>query len=100
MQNLISIREIADNKTCISSTRWAFAATIKFDVFIIAVSVFAGLLSHFLPGVEDLEASFYGSVAMLLGILTGITGTAKALQGFEPYAGSNTNCTEECTINN
>lgn len=31
-----------------------------------------------------LPIDFYKSVALLLGVLTGITGTAKMAQGFEP----------------
>lgn len=85
---MITIREISDDKTTISSTRWAFALSIYFDAVVIALAIAAGLVSHFVPGIEDLDSSFYGSVAMLLGVLTGVTGTAKALQGFEPRSKS------------
>jgi len=82
---MITVREIADNNTTISSTRWAFATTIKIDFVIIIIVLLAGLVCHFIPKVPDLESSFYGSVAMLLGVPTTIIGTAKALQGFEPH---------------
>lgn len=81
MSKKISIREIADDRTTISSTRWAFASIVKFDIFIIFIVIMVGLVAHFLG--KDLGTDFYGSVAMLLGILTGFVSTTKALQGFE-----------------
>lgn len=89
----ITVREIADDCTTISSTRWAFALTIKVDIVIITVVLFAGILSYFIPCIPVIDNSFYGSVAMLLGVLTGITGTAKALQGFEPHSKSDDEAT-------
>lgn len=83
---MISIREIADDKTTISSTRWAFAVVIYFDIVVIALTLIAGLVGHFVPGLKEIEGSFYGSVAALLGVLTTIIGTTKALQGFETHS--------------
>lgn len=82
-KKLITIREIADDNTSISSTRWAFASVIKVDIAIIIITCLAGLAGHFLD--KPLDTSFYSSVAMLLGVLTGIITTSKALQGFEPH---------------
>lgn len=79
---IISTREIADDKTSISSTRWAFATIIKFDIIIIASSIFAGIIGHFVG--KPLDTSFYGSVALLLGLLTGFSTGAKVAQGWEP----------------
>ena len=42
------------------------------------------MVAHFVPGVEDFDSSFFGSVAMLLGVVTTLVTTGKALQGFEP----------------
>lgn len=83
---MITIREIADDKTTISSTRWAFALTIKFDAVVIFVTILAGIIGHFTG--KPLDSSFFASVALLLGVLTTVTGTAKALQGFEPHSKS------------
>jgi hypothetical protein len=44
--------------------------------------IVCGLIGHFIG--KPLDSSFYGSSAMLLGILTGIITTSKSLQGFEP----------------
>ena len=77
----IKTREIADNNTSLSSTRWAFASVIKFDFIVIAISIIAGIVSHFIG--KPLDNGFYGSVALLLGIPTGLVTGAKALQGFE-----------------
>ena len=80
-KDLISIREIADNDTTISSTRWAFASVVKADLYIVVITILSGIVGHFLG--KPLPESFYGSVALLLGVITGIIGGNKALQGFE-----------------
>lgn len=95
MKNIISIREIADDKTTISSTRWAFAAVVKVDIAIIVVILLAALVAHFVPGVEDFDSSFFGSVAMLLGVVTTLVTTGKALQGFEPHSKSDKEVSDE-----
>ncbi len=95
---MITIREIADDRTTISSTRWAFALTVKVDVIVICLTLLAGLVSHFIPRAKTLDSSFYGSVALLLGVLTTATGTAKALQGFEPHSKSDDEVLKETPI--
>ena len=79
---MISIREISDDNSSISSTRWAFATVITFDMVVIVVSVIAFCLFHFLK--RPLDNSFFYAVATLLGVLTTLVVTPKALQGFEP----------------
>ncbi len=79
---MVTTREIADNNSSISSTRWAFALVIKFDIAVIFGTIIAGLVGHFID--KPLDNGFYGSVSMLLGILTGLAAGTKALQGFEP----------------
>lgn len=84
MRKWITLREIADDKTTISSTRWAFASVVKLDIAVIVVVLLAALVAHFVPGVQDFDSSFFGSVAALLGVVTTLVTTGKALQGFEP----------------
>lgn len=79
---MIRLREIVDSESNISSTRWAFAIIIIFDIIVIALSLGAFLVSHFMK--QPLDASFFGYVATLLGTLTTIITASKALQGFEP----------------
>jgi membrane protein YdbS with pleckstrin-like domain len=79
---MISTREIADDNSTISSTRWAFAVVIKFDIFMISMSIAVFCLFHFLK--RPLDNSFFYAVATLLGVLTTLVVTPKALQGFEP----------------
>ena len=79
---MISIREIADNNSSISSTRWAFATVIIFDIVIIVASIIVFCLFHFLK--KPLDNSFFYAVATLRGVLTSLVVTPKALQGFEP----------------
>ena len=80
---MVTLKDIADDKTTISSTRWGFALTLIVDVVVICIVVVAGLVGHFM--MMPISETFYKSVALLLGVLTGITGTAKMAQGFEPY---------------
>ena len=79
----ISLREICDSESTISSTRWAFASIVKFNILVILLTIIAGLVAHFVPSIEDFDSSFYGSIAMLLGVLTGFSTGAKIMQGFE-----------------
>ena len=79
---MISIREIADNNSSISSTRWAFTIVIIFDMVMIVASIIVFCLFHFLK--RPLDNSFFYAVATLLGVLTTLVVTPKTLQGFEP----------------
>lgn len=79
---MISLREIADNNTSISSTRWAFAKVINFDIIIIAIAIVAFVICHIVD--RPMNDSFFYAVGTLLGILTTLVATPKALQGFEP----------------
>ena len=79
---MISIRAIADDNTSISSTRWAFATVIKFDIVIISITILAYIVAHFIG--KPFDSGLVSGVAVLLGILTGLTTTSKALQGWEP----------------
>jgi hypothetical protein len=79
---MISIREIADNKSSISSTRWAFASVIIFDIVVILIAVAAYLFGHFFN--KPFDSGLFTGVATLLGILTSLVATPKILQGFEP----------------
>ena len=80
---MITLKDIADDQTTISSTRWGWALTLIVDVVVICIVVTAGLVGHFIN--VPIPDTFYKSVALLLGVLTGVSGTTKALQGFEPH---------------
>ena len=79
---MITIRELADNNTSISSTRWAFATVILFDIVVIALSLLIFVISHFVGMPIDLV--FFDKEVILLGVLTALVATTKGLQGFEP----------------
>lgn len=81
--DVISIREISDNNSAISSTRWGFATIIKFDVIAILLSIVAYIVAHFIG--KPFTYELFTGVSLLLGILTGILTVAKAAQGFEPH---------------
>ena len=78
---MITTKEIADDNTSISSTRWAFATIIKFDIVIISVSVISGIIGYFIN--KPIPNEFYSSIALLLGLLTGFSTGAKISQGYE-----------------
>lgn len=78
---MVSIRELADDKSSLSSTRWAFVATIVFDIIIISISVISYIVAHFIG--KPFDSNLMSGVAVLLGVLTGIVTTSKSLQGFE-----------------
>lgn len=79
---LKTIRELADDKTTISSTRWAFATVILFDIVVIALSLIAYLVCH-IAGIP-LPLDIFDKEVILLGVLTAMVATTKGLQGFEP----------------
>lgn len=80
---MIKIRELADDKTTISSTRWAFATVILFDIVVIALSMLAFVISHFMG--KPIDLGFFDKEVVLLGVLTALVATTKGLQGFEPH---------------
>lgn len=79
---MISIREIADDNTSISSTRWGFATVVKFDIVIIFITLISYIVGHFVG--KPFDSGLASLVALLLGILTGLVSALKGAQGFEP----------------
>ena len=79
---MITTRELADDNTSISSTRWAFATIIKFDMVIIMIAVIAFIVGHFIK--MPFDVAIFGGIATVLGVLTAVIGIVKGLQGFEP----------------
>lgn len=79
---MISIRDLADDNTTISSTRWAFATVILFDIVVIALSLLVFVVSHFMG--KPIDLGFFDKEVVLLGVLTALVATTKGLQGFEP----------------
>ena len=80
---MISLKEIADNETHISSTRWAFAVIILFDIIVIAITIISYIVAHFIG--KPFDISLFNGVALLLGAITGIITTSKVFQGFEKH---------------
>ena len=78
----VSLREIADDDSTISSTRWAFASIIKFDLVMIVIAVIIWAVFTFLDKSTD---GLFTGISMLLGIPTALLTTSKALQGFENH---------------
>ena len=78
---MISLKEIIDNETHISSTRWAFAVIILFDIIVIAITVISYIIAHFIG--KPFDSSFFNGVALLLGVITGIITTSKVFQNAE-----------------
>ena len=80
---LKTIRDLADDKTTISSTRWAFATVILFDIVVIALSLLVFVVSHFIG--KPIDLAFFDKEVILLGVLTAMVATTKGLMGFEPH---------------
>ena len=78
---MISLKEIIDNETHISSTRWAFAVIILFDIIVIAITVISYIIAHFIG--KPFDSSLFNGVALLLGVITGIITTSKVFQNAE-----------------
>lgn len=79
---LKTIRKLADDNTTLSSTRWAFATVILFDIVVIALSLLVFVISHFVG--KPIDLGFFDKEVVLLGVLTALVATTKGLQGFEP----------------
>ena len=79
---MITTRELADNNTSISSTRWAFVTIIKFDIAMIALAIIAFIVGHFIK--MPFDVAIFGGIATVLGVLTAFITASKVLQGFEP----------------
>ena len=77
----MTLFDISNNDNNISSTRWAFAIMIIFDLIIIAGVIVAGLVGQFIG--KPIDNNFYGSVALLLGIPTTLISGVKLSQGWE-----------------
>lgn len=92
---LKTIRKLADDNTTLSSTRWAFATVILFDIVVIALSLLVFVISHFVGMPIDL--AFFDKEVVLLGVLTALVATTKGLMGFEPhnYAKHDDPCSKE-----
>ena len=78
---MISLKDIIDNETHISSTRWAFAVIILFDIIVISITVISYIVAHFIG--KPFDSSLFNGVALLLGVITGIITTSKVFQNAE-----------------
>ena len=78
---MISLKEIVDNETHISSTRWAFAVIILFDIIAISITIISYIVAHFIG--KPFDSSLFNGVALLLGVITGIITTSKVFQNAE-----------------
>ena len=77
----ITLREISSSNTDISSTRWALAVIVLFDVIIIGISIIASIIAHFMG--KPFDEGLFGGISLLLGIPTALITGAKITQGFE-----------------
>lgn len=77
---MLKIKDLIDNKSSYSTTRWAFVVAMIFAV-IMAVVSFATFVVFRVLGI-DTEGLFSG-VSTVVGLVVGLATTAKCLQGFE-----------------
>ena len=79
-------KDLIDDKTSYSTTRWAFVVAMRFAIIMISLS-FIAFVTFKIVGIET-EGLFSG-VSTVLGIVVGLATTAKALQGFETTDNNN-----------
>ena len=79
---MITFRDLVDDNTSISSTRWAFVSVIIFDIIVISITILAFIIGHFVG--MPFDSGLVSGVAILLGLLTTLVTTSKSLQGWEP----------------
>ena len=77
---MINIKDLIDNKTSYSTTRWAFVVCVRTVVIIAFITIITWIILSILG--KPTEGLFGGS-ATLCGVIIGIVSTTKALQGFE-----------------
>lgn len=77
---MINIKDLIDDKTTYSTTRWAFVVAMRFAIIMSILSFVTFVVFRVLK--IDTEGLFSG-VSTVLGIVVGLATTAKALQGFE-----------------
>lgn len=77
---MINIKDLIDNKTSYSTTRWAFVVCVRTVVIIAFITIITWIILSILG--KPTEGLFGGS-ATLCGVIIGIISTTKALQGFE-----------------
>lgn len=78
---MITLKDLVDDGTHISSTRWAFCVVIIFDIIAIFSTIAAALVGHFIG--KPIDSSLFTGIATLLGIPTALISGAKILQGYE-----------------
>lgn len=78
---MITFRELVDDNTSISSTRWAFVSVIIFDIIVISVTILAYIIGHFIG--MPFDGGLVSGVAILLGIPTSLITASKVLQDSE-----------------
>lgn len=78
----MNIRELSDDNTNYSTTRYGFVTILRFDIIMIILTFVAFLVCHLIG--KPLDDNIFKSLALILGIPTALITTSKSLQGFEP----------------
>ncbi len=77
----LTTKDLADDNTPYSTTRWSFVTCTKVAIFLAIASVAAFVTMKILN--IDIDEDFLTAVGVLIGIVLGIPTVAKSLQGFE-----------------
>lgn len=77
---MVSTKDLIDTKSSYSTTRWAFVVAMKFAIMMSIAAIVCFIVFKIFK--IDTDGLFSG-VTALLGVVVGLTTTAKALQGFE-----------------
>lgn len=77
----MNLRELVDDKTSYSTTRWAFVVCTRVAIalaFLVIGAVIAGTIFN-----KPMPDGLLGGAAAIIGVLAGIPTVAKTAQGFE-----------------
>lgn len=77
---MISLKDLIDDKTPYSTTRWAFVVILRFAIIMIILA-YVTFITFRILGIDT--DGLVSGVSSMLGIVVGLATTAKALQGFE-----------------
>jgi len=92
---MIFLKELIDNNTPYSTTRWAFIVCVRAGIVLAFLTLIMAIVLLILG--KSVDGLLGGSVA-LIGVILGIPTTAKALQGFETNRKQEENDNKEETI--
>lgn len=76
-------RELIDESSKLSSSRWSLVTCIEWAVILSIISILAYIICAIIG--KPLPEGFLGGCAIIIGLIVGIPTTGKAVQSFSEY---------------